>query len=39
MEVVDAALYSGRGVKSSPMVSGENSSEGERDVILNLTIG
>jgi hypothetical protein len=39
MEVVDAALYSGRGVRSSPMVSGENSGEGERDVILSLIVG
>jgi hypothetical protein len=38
MEVVDAALYSGRGVKSSPMVSGEKSGEGERDVILSLIV-
>lgn len=34
MEVVDAALYSGRGVKSSPMARGENSGEEDRKIIF-----
>lgn len=31
--VVDASLYAGRGVRSSPIANGENSGEGERDAM------
>jgi len=34
MDVVEAALYVGRGVRSMPIERGENSKDGERDNIL-----
>jgi hypothetical protein len=32
-EVVEGALYSGSGVRSSPIARGENSGEGERVIV------
>ena len=37
MVVVDAVLYEGRGVRSTPIARGENSGDGERDNISKLT--
>ena len=31
--VVDASLYTGRGVRSSPIANGENSGDGDRDAM------
>lgn len=36
ISVVDAALYVGRGVRSSPIAKGENSGDGDRDAIVDL---
>jgi hypothetical protein len=36
MQVVEAALYIGRGVRSCPIERGENSGEGERDDISEI---
>jgi hypothetical protein len=39
MVVVDAVLYVGSGVISSPMAKGQNSGEGERDDIFRRFVG